>query len=351
MAPYFVILFLAVLLVYAGQRTGRTVAMVAWGATFALLTLFAGLRSIEVGTDSASFARIFLASDTFGHVFEHRHTGFVFVSWIIRLFTREYVFVFLLFAAITYGCYLRAIKRYSIYPTLSLFVFIVGGNYTFPFNLVSQAAAMAIILMGMEAIYNESFKRFFVYVMIASVFHRSAVFILPFYFIVIQKNVTTYVLILIIGTVFVFFFDRILAITLPVIAFEEYLHYLDWRSDAVGLVSTLFLAALALFFIFFRARVKDYRPQYDKLLNMFLLGVVIAAATAYHGLAAGGTRRLSLYLSISSVYLWPIVYRNLSNDERLVFIATFVPLYLLYYYMTTIAFGDVVPYQINPIIW
>ncbi len=351
MVPYFLILILAVFLVYVGQQTGRTVSTFAWGTTFVLMALFAGLRSLEVGTDSESFARIFLASDTFSYVLEHRHTGFVLVSWLTRQFTREYLFVFVFFAAITYACYLRAIKRDSIYPTLSLFVFIVGGNYTYPFNLVSQGAAMAVVLLGMEAIYNESFKRFFVYVMIASVFHRSAIFLLPFYFVVIQKNVTTHVLILTSGTVFALFFDRFLAVTLPVIAFEDYLHYVDWRTDAVGLVSTLFLAALALFYLVFRVRVKAYRPEYDKLLNMFLLGLVIAAATAYHGLAAGGTRRLSLYLTMSSVYLWPIVYKNLTNSERIIFIATFVPLYLLYYYMTTNAFGDVMPYRINPIIW
>lgn len=351
MVPYFVILFLAVLVVYAGERSGRTVAIFAWGAAFVLLTLFAGLRSLEVGTDSRAFARLFLGTVTFGDIFQHRHTGYTFFSWLTGQFTREYLFVFLTFAAITYGCYLWAIKRSSIYPTLSLFVFIVGGNYTFPFNAMSQGAAMAIILLGIEAVYNQNFKRFFVYVMIASVFHRTAVFLLPLYFIAIQKNVTTYVLILIIGTAFVLFFDRILATVLAAIAFEDYLHYADWRGDAVGLVSTLFLAVLALFYIVFRARVREYRPEYDKLLNMFLLGVVIAAAAAYHGLSAGGPRRLSSYLSISSVYLWPIVYKNLSNHERLIFFATFVPLYLLYYYMTTTAFGDVVPYRINPIVW
>lgn len=350
MVPYFTILFLAVLLAYVAERSGRTVAMFAWAATFVLLTLFAGLRSIEVGLDSRSYVRLFLETDTFGRIFEHRHTGYAFVSWLTGLFTREYLFVFVLFGAITYGCYLWAIKRYSIYPTLSLFVFIVGGNYTFPFNAVSQGAAVAVILLGIEAIYNQNFKRFFVYVMIASVFHRSAVFLLPLYFIVIQKNVTTYVLILISGTAVVLFFDRILAIALRVFAFEHYFHYAEWQTEAIGLVSTLFLAVLALFYIVFRARVEEYRPQYDKLLNMFLLGVVIAAATAYHGLSAAGARRLSSYLSISSVYLWPIVYRNLSHNERLVFIAAFVPLYLLYYYLTTNAFGDVMPYRINPII-
>ncbi len=351
MVPYFVILFLAVLVVYAGERSGRTVAIVAWGVAFVLLTLFAGLRSLEVGTDSANFTRLFLRADTFEYVFQHRHTGYVFVSWVTRLFTREYLFVFLSFAAITYGCYLWAIKRSSIYPTLSLFVFIVGGNYTFPFNAMSQGAAAAVILLGIEAIYNQSFKRFFVYVMIASVFHRSAIFLLPLYFIVIQKNVTTYVMILIIGTAVALFFDRILATVLTALAFEDYLHYADWRGDAVGLVSTLYLAALGLFYIVFRARVREYRPEYDKLLNMFLLGVVIAAAAAYHRFSGGGPRRLSFFLSISSVYLWPIVYKNLTNNERLVFIASFVPLYLLYYYMTTTAFGDVVPYRINPIVW
>lgn len=99
------------------------------------MVLTAGLRHRTVGTDSGSYVEFFESITTYQEMIEQgRETweyGYWALSWMVHSISEEYAALFFVIAAIVVGCYLRAVCENSRNITISLFVLITSGSYTF----------------------------------------------------------------------------------------------------------------------------------------------------------------------------------------------------------------------------
>src|SRR5690606_19464441 len=83
--------------------------------------------------------------------------------------------------------YLFVIKRFSNNYILSVFIYITFGFYTFLFNGLRQGIAMAVCFLALPYLINKNKLKYFLLIVIASLFHTSAWVMLPFYFLVHMK--------------------------------------------------------------------------------------------------------------------------------------------------------------------
>lgn len=132
----------------------------------------------EVGTDWESYNRYFNEIKVpFGDMFSIHDTfefGFILLNNFAKSISNEYTFCLLLQAVIIYVFLGWGIYKGSYYPLLSVFIYFsmaLGGIF-----FVRQTMALAILFYSISFIEQQKLKKFLLFVLLASLLHRTAVF-------------------------------------------------------------------------------------------------------------------------------------------------------------------------------
>lgn len=72
--------------------------------------------------------------------------------------------------------------KFSIYPGLSLLVFVAMDGFEFGYTYLRQACALTFVLMAFRYILKRHFIKFIICVFMGFLFHRSACIVIPLYF-------------------------------------------------------------------------------------------------------------------------------------------------------------------------
>jgi transmembrane protein EpsG len=79
-------------------------------------------------------------------------------------------------------------KKYSYSLGISFFIFIAVGPYYDSFNITRQVMAVSILFLGFKYLVNRNFIKFASIVMLAMLFHVTALFMFFMYFIMVFKT-------------------------------------------------------------------------------------------------------------------------------------------------------------------
>ncbi|MFO7676539.1 MAG: EpsG family protein [bacterium] len=351
MVIYFVVLAVAVAAIHLADRPRlyRLERLLFLAVAFLALVLVAGLRSDSVGTDADAYTMAYRMTQTLADVVGGQfEAGFLFLCWLGRQVTDDYIALFTLVGIIVSVCFLWGIRRYSVNPALSVFVLLASGAVYYSFNGLRQGLAIALFFVSIGAIYHRKLLLFLACVAVAYLFHTSAIVILPVYFLVPRKNSLRYN-VLVFGGVLVatLFFSELASLAGRLN--PRYVAYTVPTEGSRGLLFAAFVVSMGTFFLYFKRHVLAHRPLYDFLLNIYLLGLVVTLVAVVMGTGASGIMRLGSYFSVSQVLIWPIVFANLRRHrERAILLAAFTVGYLVYHATTLRAFSQLVPYRFNP---
>lgn len=310
-----------------------------------ILSLFAGIRSYHVGSDSINYASNFIYHlDIYNFEFRPNvELGYQLLSYFILYLTYNYFWLFFITALIVVYCYLSIIKKYSINYSLSVFFFITLGTYTFFFNGLRQGLAMAIFVLATPYLLERKFIPYLFICVLASMFHNTALFLIPFYFLIGLK-------IRLIYKILISFIISMLAssilITYLASTNEKYVTYADASEKAGGLVVLSFYTALVfiIYLVIYLYKIKE--EYFSKLFAFYSVGVVFMIPVAMLGSNPSGPQRLLPYFTWPLILLLPIMLKEINN--RFIYLISII-LGLAYFFLTTSRFSDLVPYTINPI--
>lgn len=170
------------------QRNNKYKYTVLASACF-ILALIAGLREAWSWADAPVYMYSFLKSpDIFNFSFSDNITGysekgFYFLSVLVRTFTDNYHIFFLVVSFLSFYYLYKNLKQYSIFPLIGLFAYISRFYYGRHFIQIRAGLSYIILIVGIKYILEKDWKRYFLIVLIASLFHRSAWVGIPLYFI------------------------------------------------------------------------------------------------------------------------------------------------------------------------
>lgn len=145
------------------------------------------LRSYSVGNDTESYLHIYswvseynslkdLLLSSLTLTVEH---GYLAINWFCFKVFAHYQSILIISSIIIYWGFYRFIKGHSYSLLLSFAIFFFLGLSDNCMNIVRQCIATVIILYSYEFIIKQKKKKFFVAVIIACLFHRSAIIFLP----------------------------------------------------------------------------------------------------------------------------------------------------------------------------
>lgn len=151
----------------------------------AALFIVAALRR-SVGDDYNNYGWMYIRYmstpvDEIG--FERTEKGYTMINKILADYVAEYQIIFivmaLFFAAAVAICAYKYCKR----PWLGFTFFLTFGVYFNTLNFIRQMVAGFIMMYAMKYIRKNQFGRYLILVLFATCFHRSALIMIPFYFI------------------------------------------------------------------------------------------------------------------------------------------------------------------------
>lgn len=308
-----------------------------------VLSLFAGIRSFRVGTDSWNYTRDFRSGlDIYNFQFnESVEIGYQVLNYTLLSLTYNYFWLFFISGLIVVYCYLQIIKRYSVNYWFSVFLLITLGIYTFFFNGLRQGLAMAIFTLAIPYLLEKRLIPYLLVCAIASLFHITALFIVPFYFIVNLKIKSIYKIII---TFFGSLLLSRLLISYIASTNERYEGYTKASEEAGGLLILGFYILILIFISIVSHAYKIRDEYFEKIYTFYGVGVVFIIPLAMLGTNPSGPQRLLRYFTWILVLLLPMVFKKINNYyvTSIAIIAL-----IIYFILTTTRFSNLTPYIIN----
>lgn len=291
---------------------------------FTLIILLSGFR-YNFGADYMNYLQMFkevAAYPDLNYIFHLYDTpfdkpggtelGWVLLCWLFKPFGFN-TFVFFT-SVITNIVYYRFIKSYVSrkWYWLALFVYMFDTNLFFvPLSMMRQSLAMVVFVYSFKYIVDKKNIQALLLVLLASMFHQSALVLIPFAFLGFLSRVNgkitsiAYVMffLLLLGTKDLT--SNIIMSALSLSSFEAYAGYFT-KMEAADAFGLGFASRLVTFFIPFLFYYSDESQRFPNRLSTLMSGMsfLIAPFT----LIMGFLGRIDYYFSIYNIVAIPLLF-------------------------------------------
>lgn len=342
MVPYFLLLGCVIFWIFLEKKSLNRKAF--WMPFFALV-LFASLRSYLVGVDTGTYTQDFrnnLDPDYF--VFrENMEYGYQLLSYLILKLTYNYFWLFFVCSIIVVGCYLSFFKKKSEDYFLSVVIFITFGFYTFYFNGLRQGLAMAVAVWATPYLIDKKIIQFSLIILLASFFHKTALVMFIFYFLIHLKFKLEY------KAIGVFLGSLLVSgVVIQYLASvnEKYSGYAEVSDQAGGYLTLGLYFTLGIFCYLCMKFFKIKDKNFYILLQLYIYGVVFIIPVTLLGSNPSGPQRILFYFVWTITLLLPIIFNRMNNKLLYAF---FILLSVVFFYLVTSGFANLTPYRVNEI--
>ncbi len=287
---------------------------------FVILFAVSALRS-GIGNDYWQYADTAHEAYVGGYVVTE--AGFnVLVRAVYTLFNCEcYEVVFAIFAFVTLALFLHTLYRDSVDFAFSFFLFMSLGIYFQTFNTVRYYFALSIALCSMKYVLEKDYVRFVFYILLASLFHKSVLVVIPIYLIAsIEWKKWFYVALTCVSVLC--FLARGLVLKLALVLYPSYNDtiYLEGGTS----ITSVIRIALVLVFCAWVMQCKEtlhckealqQKSERYKEMKLYIQLNFLAflAATFFSFLPV--VTRLVYYFSISQLLLLPLIVEAIGNER------------------------------------
>jgi len=315
-----------------------------------ILALLAGFRGLE-WSDTGVYVWSFqlhtpsLFDFSFSDIpYGYSERGFYFLQVLVRTITDNYTIFFLVVSFVTFYFLHKDFKQYSIFPLVGLCTyiarFILGRN----FIQIRAGLAYAILLLSIKYIYEKDWKRYFLIVFIAWLFHRSCILAIPLYFICNWIKVKKWhVCVALVFSFLVGIFGQEFMHTLVEDNASDLnigLRYTDAggetkQLEGLGLRNPMiyFQCFILLSYTFLEKRIAPLNKNYYILRNAYLYStIILICLCTYKVLSA---RSSSMYATLEFSIIPSLIYMfNKKNRIFAMFATGIVLTYIFYLYYT-----------------
>lgn len=349
MAPYLILLVFVTITSYFGRRHGdRFIRRVSLFIAGSSLILFAGLRDYLVGTDTGNYVGWMSFFTSIESVLTSPlEKGFSFLVFLSAQLSDNYILLLSFIALLCVVCYLLTIVNLIPKYEIAIFLFITLGSYTFFFNGARQGIATAICFLALPFLLQRKVIPYVLLVLCATLFHKTAIVALPLYYISSKKVGWKQIIIILIAAVILAASISSFASLAATFLDEKYATYGE-QKEGGGLIKTLFLSVQGILFILFQRQIDSKNIYYSRLLNIYLIGVVVAISSVIASVNPSGILRLTTYFVDVAIILWPIIFANFkTRKNKYLASIVFLGFTFLYFVLTTSTYSNLVPYRLN----
>lgn len=156
------------------------------GVTFLLLWFLASFR-LDIGHDYSMYIESFfrMGRDSFSNLtYKDWEIGFILLTKTIVFFTKNQTFFLMITSAISLAGPAYLIMRYSKNSLMSVALYLNLFFYYITFNFIRQAIAISIVCFAWTFLRKNKFIPYMLIIVLASLFHMTALIMIVVYFLV-----------------------------------------------------------------------------------------------------------------------------------------------------------------------
>ncbi len=287
-----------------------------------LLVIFTGTRT-ETGNDWGNYLYFFEHLDIGENFYSLSliskfEPGYTFLNLVVKYIGGSLNEVFLFASFITIGIISISIRKYTQFWFIPILLYLRYSYLQTNMMFVRQGIAVAIFVYALQFIQKREKWKYFSLILIASLFHISALMLLPLYYLYGFKfNTRKYIILLIVSIISVQL--NLINLIVHLIPFEfikgpvlGYLQSEVWnRPSAVSFstIERLFIVILGL--IYFN-KLNAIHKYFALFYNVYFLGVLLYFVFFNSYVFA---ERFSIYFNVLAMFLL-VYYFELFKDKK-----------------------------------
>ncbi|MHA6485278.1 EpsG family protein [Paenibacillus sp. strain BS8-2] len=302
-----------------------------------ILSLVAGLRN-NIG-DTYLYMHSYRVDDfSWASILQKDDIGFNIFQMLLKQMTNDPQLMILLTAIVTNILIVIVFYQYARMIELSLYAYFTTGAFIVSMNGIRQFLAAAIIFAATKALLEGKWKIYFPVVIFASLFHQSALLMIPIYFLVRRKAwtlVTT--LMLSLAILIVVGFNYFSSALFAVIENTQYSEYQSFSEGGANILRVIVYVIPLIIAYFGKEKLRSLFPESDIIVNLSLVGTVIMIISTQNWIFA----RLSIYFTLYQLLLlgWMVMLFR-KKDQKVVYLA-FISFYFLYFFYENVIVLDI----------
>lgn len=290
--------------------TGKYISFI----IYCVLIVISAFR-FEVGTDYDTYREaIVLFKTGYNPSWLNYEPGFIWLNKILANYTEHGQLLIITTAIITLTLFFIAINKHSVNSLHSWFLFFSLYLYFSSFNIIRQFIAIGIFLVFINSFLERNLKQCICVIIIASLFHTTALLLIPFYFFLNikmrKRNIAAIFLFSIVGILLI---NRILYRFF--LLFPKYALYKEAKGGGSAYnICFLLLTLAALIYI----KEKHWNIKKDsKKLDFYISSCVFALIITMFSFRVVFFARASFYffgiLLFSVPYCWKTMKKTLEG--------------------------------------
>lgn len=301
--------------------------------SFTLLFLISGLRG-EFTSDYRNYIELFKYYNlfSFNEIFQQnfgQEIGYVLLNRLIGAFTDNGMYLGIVTSIIVLSLFFKEIRTYSTNVWFSIFMFVTIGDFYTSFNLTRQIIAAGIIFSASKYLYERKIFKYFVYIFLAALFHKTALIMIIFYFILtlkIEKRIL-FLLTIIFTITFIHINDLLM-----VIQKFFYSYYTEGSYGMTGYnYKNVILPIFILIFVIIHISKLD---QNDIKIRVWINAIIYYAFFSILGLKVQMIQRLAFFFSPYVLLIVPKIITSVRNkNERLFYLILAIFFFFLYNFL------------------
>jgi transmembrane protein EpsG len=279
------------------------------------LGIFSGLR-YDVGRDYLSYLGT-VAHGTYANIAvtgEPYELGYKAIAALVYKTGINPYSLFFIFGFLISGFLVVGITRKSTNSWFSFFLFFTDGFILSSFNIMRQFLAVVIFLVAVNAICNKKIFQYFFLIIIASLIHRSAIFLLPMYLLLQLRIGRKIGLALLLISIVLGRVIQDLPLNIFFAMLGNYDHYSDLvkqqLSSDISVVAMLKMAIIVVTYISIDMKSAEY-IEIRPFFNCFLLYTCVTMVFS----KAWIIMRFTEYIKIAGIIFIPWFCNSIKNKK------------------------------------
>lgn len=313
--------------------------------------LLTGLRASNIGNDTQTYYNFFNTIDVnnweqaFNIYFEK---GYVLLNLIVKMFCNNGQAIILITSFIETFLFMRFILLYSKNKYVSVWLYFTMLSLMDSMNIIRHFLAVGIILFGIKYVIKRNFKKYIFIVILATIFHETAIISLILYFIYdIKFKFKNIAIMSFLGMISFFILERIINVIL--IYFPNYSSYIT-RIGTNNLASKINFLINLILVIWGGFILKRYKISMSNFEKYVFLTMIMATILSFVSIKMNILGRLNIFFDIYILIYIPLMLNFIKNKKEKIFMCYVITNLTLMHFIIILYFRadwyGVIPYKL-----
>ena len=271
-------------------------------------------------------------------------SGYVFINWIVSHLGFSFHGFLVLCAFINIFSFGYFIYKYSDIPWLSFVILCTFGIYTYFFGIIRQSLALSIFLWSLHfAVHNKKIKSLLLF-LLAFLFHRAILIMMPVYFFVNRKKRTRkmFIIALLLSFPFMLLSGPIYSnIIYPFMSFFGK----GYTGHGMQLNNLIILLYIIAFGVAIFANFK--KGSENKMNGIAIWAIILSIYIEIFGMYNDNFARVLQMYNVFLLITIPYVVRQYNNQKSIIFVKSLMVILLTSFFVYTTRKSEIVPYKIE----